>query len=147
MPAGSLAPVLSFIGVAPETLQRPLPRMYVIPAGSASVICRLVAAAVPELVYDRVTVIGPALGDGPLFCVSAFVTVTTEAATVVVSVFVRIVGVESWTDTVMVAVSPFAAAAGTVPATTKRKMPPAVIGPVVLIGVALSGIPSPFASM
>src|SRR5947208_2157671 len=147
MPAGSLAPVASLSAVAPETLQRPLPAMYVMPAGSASVSCMLVAMAVPELVYDRVTVIGPAFGDGPEVWVSALVTVITEAATVVVSVFVRTVGVVSCTETVMLAVSLFAAPAGTEPATTKRKTAPAAIGPVLLIGVALSGRPSPLASM
>src|SRR5687767_10629350 len=104
MPAGSPAPVASVSAVAPETLQRPLPAMYDMPSGSASVICRRLAGAVPELVYDSVTVIGPAFGEGPVFCESALVTVITEDATVVVSVLVIVVGVVSETETVIVAV-------------------------------------------
>ena len=112
---------------------------------SASVSWTLVAAAVPALVYESVTVI--VTPPGPLFDDSALVTVITEFATVVVSVLVAVDGVVSETETVMSAVLPLTAAAGTVPATTKRKTPPAAIAPEVLIGVALSGTPSPFASM
>jgi hypothetical protein len=115
--------------------------------GRTSVSTTLVASEVPELVYDSVTVIGPAFGAGPEACDSDLVTVITEEATVVVSVLVVVVTCVSDTDTVMVAVLPFAAALGTVPATTKRKIPPATIGPVVEIATALSGTPSPSASM
>jgi len=73
------------------------------PAGSASVTWTVVAAAVPVLVYESVTVIGPA-GDGPLLADSALVTPMTEFATAVVSVLVAVVGVVSVADTVMVAV-------------------------------------------
>src|SRR3954463_10834834 len=116
------------------------------PAGNASVSCTVVAATVPELVYDRVTVMLAALGEGPESTDSALVTVITDDATVVVSVLLAVFEPVSVAPTVMVAVSPLAAPPGTVPATTKRKMPPRAIGPVVVIGVALSGRPSPFAS-
>ncbi len=82
----------------------------------------------------------------PLAGASDLVTVITELATVVVSVFASVVGVVSVTETPMEAVLPLAAPAGTVPATTKRKMPPAASAPEVEMGAALSGMPSPFAS-
>src|SRR3954468_9910383 len=127
VPACSRPSLASVRALRPETLQRPLVATYVMPAGSTSVSCRLVAGAVPELVYDRVTVIWPALGEGPEVCDNALVTVITDEATVVVSVLVAVVAVGaavSVTETVMSAVLPLAAAAGTVPATTKRKIPP-----------------------
>ena len=91
------------------------------------------------------TVTGPK-GDGPLATESDLVTVTTESATVVVSVLVAVVGVVSEAETVSVAVLALAAPGGTVAATTKRKRPPAGIAPLEAIGTALSGTPSPFAS-
>src|SRR5207244_10035027 len=114
------------------------------PAGRLSVSVRLLATAVPEFVYERVTVtVAPA---GPLLDESALVTPITELATVVVSVLVCVVGVVSETEATRSALAPLAAAAGTVPAITKRNTPPATIAPEVVIGVALSGTPSPFAS-
>src|SRR5512140_2112210 len=110
------------------------------PAGITSRSSTFVAAALPELVYDSVTVTGLAPGDVPLVEESDFVTPITELATVVVSVFVLVVGLVSEIETVMSAVLPLAAAAGTVPATTKRKMPPEAIGPVLVRAVALSGM-------
>ena len=61
------------------------------PAGTTSRSSTLLATALPELVYERVTVIGPALGEGPLLLDSALVTLMTELATVVVSVLVVVV--------------------------------------------------------
>ena len=101
VPACSTPSEASVSTVAPDTLHRPEPATYVMPAGSASVICTLVAVAVPELVYDRVTVIGAAEGDGPLVTDNDLVTLITEFATVVVSVLVSVVGVVSATVTVM----------------------------------------------
>src|SRR5512140_2848668 len=114
------------------------------PAGSVSRSSTLVAAAVPELVYDNVTVMpAPPLvfGEGPLATDSDFVTEMTELATVVVSVLVVAVVFVSETETVMAAVLVLAALTGTVPATTNRKIAPAAMGPEVVIGVALSGMP------
>ena len=108
--------------------------------------CTLVAAAVPVFWYESITVTGPE-GDAPLADENDLVTLITAFATVVVSVLVSVVGVVSVTETVIVAVLPLTAPAGTVPATTKRNVPPAAIAPEELIGVALSGTPSPFASM
>ena len=102
--------------------------------------CTLVAPALPELVYDRVTVSGPA-GDAPALLESAFVTPITDEATVVVSVLVIAAPPDvSETDGVIVPVVPVAVAAGTVPATTKRNTAPAARGPVVVIGVADAGV-------
>src|ERR1700682_3645391 len=147
-PACSMPSLASGSAVAPETLQRPEPAIYVMPAGSASVSWTLVPIAVPELVYDSVTVIGPA-GEGPLLELSALVTTITEFATVVVSVFASVVGavLVSVAETPMSAVLPLAAPPGTAAPTTERKVPAAASAPEVLIGVALSGTPSPFASM
>ena len=78
MPAGS-PPVGSVRPVAPEPLHRPDPATYVMPDGRTSVRIRLVAADVPALEYDKVTVIGAAEGDVPLFVLSDLVTFTTEA--------------------------------------------------------------------
>src|SRR4051812_4915299 len=97
MPTGSPGPVASVSTVLPETLQRPLPTMYVMPAGSASVSCISAAGAVPELVYDSVTAIGPTFGEGPEAGNTDLFTEITEDATVVVSVFVAVVGVVSAT--------------------------------------------------
>src|SRR5262245_32998042 len=93
-PACSVPSVASVSAVGPETLQRPQPATYVNPAGRMSVKRTLVAASVPELVYESVTVIGPA-GEPPLVAESAFVTLITELATVVVSVLVIVVGLVS----------------------------------------------------
>src|SRR6478752_1231280 len=133
LPACSMPSAASVSAVAPETLQRPVPATYVIPAGSASMNWTLVAPELPELVYERVTVIGAAEGDGPVFTESDLVAVITDEATVVVSVFVT-AGLPdvSLTDGRIVPVEARAAPAGTVPATTKRNTPPAGIGPVVV---------------
>src|SRR5579862_1012785 len=136
----------SVSGVTPAALHRPEFGTYVSVAGSVSVSWTLVAAALPVLKYDSVIVIGP-WGDGPLVSDIAFVTLITEFATVVVSVLVDVVGFVSETETVICAVLPLVAPAGTVPATTKRNVPPAAIGPVAVTGVELSGTPSPLASM
>src|SRR5436190_22363808 len=108
------------------------------PAGIASRSCTAVAAAEPELVYDRVTVTLPTLGDGPDACDMALVTVIAEFATVVVSVLVRVVTCVSDTDTMIVPCWPLVAVPGTTPLATKRNTPPAarLIGAV--IGVPLS---------
>src|SRR5262249_43068514 len=95
VPAFSTPSAASVSTVAPEPLQRPEVSTYVMPVGSVSEIWTLVAVAVPELVYDRVTVIGAADGDGPVVTDRAFVTLITEFATVVVSVLVWVEGVVS----------------------------------------------------
>src|SRR5450432_774875 len=145
-PACSTPSAVSVSGVAAETLQRPEPATYVKPAFSTSVNCTLAAGAEPVFVYESVTVTGPE-GDTPLDEDRDLVALMTELATVVVSVLVSVVGVVSLAETVIVAVLPLTAAAGTVPATTKRNVLPAAIGPEVLMGAALSGTPSPLASM
>ena len=96
----------------------------------------MTAGALPVFWYESITVTGPE-GEAPLAADSDLVTLITELATVVVSVLVSVVGVVSVTETVMVALLPLTAPAGTVPATTKRNVPPAAIAPDVLIGVAL----------
>src|ERR1043166_9313035 len=48
--------------------------------------------------------------------------------------------------TVMIAVRPAVSPAGTIPIATKRNEAPAARGPLVVMGVALSGKPSPLAS-
>src|SRR5471032_3409253 len=98
---------------------------------SVSVTWTLVAAELPVLVYESVTVIGPA-GDVPLVLESDLVTLITEFATDVVSLLVKVVGEVSVTETVIAALLPLVAPAGTVPATTKRNVTPAAIGPVVV---------------
>src|ERR1017187_3902590 len=145
VPACSTPSDVSVSAVAAETLQRPDPATQVKPAFSTSVNGPLGAGADPVFVYESVTVIGPE-GDAPLADDRDLVALMTELATVVVSVLVSVVGVVSLAETVIGAVLPLTAAAGTVPATTKRNVPPAAIGPDVLMGVALSGTPSPLAS-
>src|SRR6185369_16713312 len=118
------------------------------PTGRASCSSRAVAATLPVLVNDNVTVIGPAFGEGPLVTDSDLVTVTAEVATVVVSRLVSAGLPEvSDTETVIVPCCGAVAVPGTVPATTKRKTPPIARGPVVVIGVKLSGTPLLSASM
>src|SRR5688572_10350645 len=145
MPAGSTPSFASVSAVAPAPLQRPEPGTYVKPGCRMSVSCTALATALPVFAYDSVTVSGPA-GDAPLPGVSDLVAPITEFATVVVSRLLAEAGEVSVTATVMVALLPLAAVAGTVPATTKRKMPPAAIAPELARGTALSGTPSPLAS-
>src|SRR3954464_14854313 len=108
MPDGS--PAAASVSAWP--LQEPVPVTYAMPEGSVSVITRLVAAAVPALVYARVTtmLVAPA---GPEVTLMFFVTVTADAATVVVSVLVLELLPVSLADTRIVPVAPSEAAPGT----------------------------------
>ena len=77
---------------------------------------------------------------------SDLVTLMTELATVVVSVLLRVVAPVSVTLMATVPVWPAVAPPGTEAATTNLNCVPAGSGPVLVIGVELSGTPSPLAS-
>ena len=123
------------------------------PAGSWSKSTTLVAVAEPVLVYCSVTVMLPVEGDGPLATDSDFTTlITALPVTVAVSVFVPAAAGEFDASpalpvvlTVIVS-DPVITAPGHCAAITNRNTPPAGTDPEVVIAVALSGTPSPFAS-
>ena len=91
--------------------------------------------------------IGVPEGEGPDVEDSDLVTLMTEFATVVVSVLLAVFVPVSAALTTMVPVWPAVALAGITPATTYLNCVPAGIGPVLVMGVELSGTPSPLASM
>ncbi len=118
------------------------------PDGIRSASVTAVAVVLPVLVYVTVMV-RPFDGDGPVVrsiaCVTLItawpeivVTSTTAALTVGANALVAV--------TVVVLVVPSTAVDGATPATTNLKVCPGASGPVVTMGVALSGTPSPLAS-
>src|ERR1700744_3242138 len=145
-----LSVLLASVSVTPEpvTLQRALPATDVKPDGIRSFSVRPVAVALPVLVYVRV-IVRPVAGDGPVVTSIACVTlITAWPDTVVTSAtFALTVGANTLVAvTVVVLVVPTTAVDGITPATTNLKVWPGVSVPVVVIGVALSGMPSPLAS-
>src|SRR3954470_6577756 len=117
------------------------------PLGRTSDNTRPVAAAVPELLYASVTITldWPA---GPLYWESDFVTAIDALATVTESVLLAAVAPPSVAVMVRVPEAACAAAELTTTAATKRVGWAAKAGIVrLVIAVALSGTPSPLASM